>query len=125
MLKAVLNDKRMRRMQTTLGVGSMELRLAYPPARLAKKNVVVRVRIKWRIEINKIDTRIRELAPVAQPLQIVAEIEAVHAIMFIVTSSGALLALQLRHTQKRTGSEFILMQEAVRQHDLQSGAVAG
>jgi hypothetical protein len=56
---------------------------------------------------------------------LLAEIEAVHAIMFIVKLSGALLALQLLHTQKRTGSEFISMQEAVRQHDLQNGAVAG
>jgi len=45
--------------------------------------------------------------------------------MFIVEASGALLALQLRHTQKRAGWEFISMQEAVRQHDLQDGAVAG
>ncbi len=30
---------------------------------------------------------------VAQPLQIVAKIQPIHAIMFIVTSSGALLAL--------------------------------
>jgi hypothetical protein len=51
-----------------------------------------------RIEIDKIDTRIWELAPVAQPLQIVAEIQPIHAIMFIVTSSGALVASQLQHT---------------------------
>jgi hypothetical protein len=31
------------------------------------------------IRINKIDTGIRELAPVAQPLQIVAEVRAVHS----------------------------------------------
>ncbi len=68
------------------------------PARLAKENIVIGVRVKRRIEINKIDTRIGELAPVAQPLQIVAEIQAVHAIMFIVTSSGALVASQLQHT---------------------------
>ena len=60
---------------------------------LAEQNVVIRVRVKWWIEINEIDTRIWGLAPVAQPLQIVAEIKPVHAIMFIVTSSGALLAL--------------------------------
>ncbi len=34
--------------------------------------------IKRRIEINKIDTRVGELTPVAQPLQIVAEVQAVH-----------------------------------------------
>src|SRR6266446_3781148 len=56
----------------------VELRLTYLPARFAKENVVIGVRIKRRIEINKIDTRVRELAPVPQPLQIVAEIEAVH-----------------------------------------------
>ena len=31
------------------------------------------------IRINKIDTGIRELAPVAQPLQIVAEVRTVHS----------------------------------------------
>ncbi len=41
--------------------------------------------IKRRIEINKIDTRIGKFAAVAQPFQIVAEIEPIHAIMFIVT----------------------------------------
>ena len=56
----------------------VELCLAHRAARLAKQNVIIGVRIKWRIEINKINTGIRELAPVAQPFQIVAEIEAVH-----------------------------------------------
>src|SRR6266571_4598095 len=56
----------------------VELRLAHRAARFAEENVVIRVRVKWRIEINKIDTRIRELAPVAQPLQIVAEIQPIH-----------------------------------------------
>src|SRR5206468_6378699 len=61
------------------GVGeSVELCLADLPAWLPKEDVVIRVGIKWRIEINKIDTCVRELPPVAQPLQIVAEIEAVH-----------------------------------------------
>ena len=79
------------------GVGErVELRLAHLAARLAKQDVVIRVRVKRRIQINKIDTRIRELATAAQPLQIVTEIQAVHAIMFTVKSSGALLALQLR-----------------------------
>ena len=102
----------------------MELCLALRTARLAKENVVIGVRVKRRIEINEIDTRIGKVRaglayfPIGKPFQIVAKVEAVHAIMFIVKSSGALLALQLRHTQKRTGSEFISMQEAVRQHDL-------
>ena len=56
----------------------VELRLAYLPGRLAKQDVVIGIRVKRRIEINKIDTRIWELAPVAQPLQIVAEIEPIH-----------------------------------------------
>ena len=59
---------------------SVELRLTQRAARFAEENVVIRVRVKRRIEINKIDTRIRKLAPVAQPLQIVAEIEAVHSL---------------------------------------------
>ena len=47
-------------------------------AALGREDDVIGVRVKRRIEINKIDSRVRELAPVAQPLQIVAEIEAVH-----------------------------------------------
>ncbi len=39
------------------GVGEgVELRLAYRAAWLVEENVVIRVRIKGRIEINKIDT---------------------------------------------------------------------
>ena len=45
---------------------SVDLRLAHFAAGLAKENVVVRVRIKRGIEINKIDTRIRELFRVPQ-----------------------------------------------------------
>ena len=48
--------------------------------------------VRWRIEINKIDTGIRELAPVAQPFQIVAEIEPVHTVMFIARSTTVPLA---------------------------------
>src|SRR5947207_15624829 len=40
---------------------SVELRLAYRTARLAKEDVVFRVRVKRRNEINKIDNRIGEL----------------------------------------------------------------
>jgi len=67
------------------GVGkSVELRLAHPAARLAEKGsertgiVVVGVGVKGRVEVDEIDTRIRELAPVAQPLQIVAEVQPIH-----------------------------------------------
>jgi hypothetical protein len=45
-------------------------------------HILIRVRVKRRIEINKIDTRIRKLAPVAQPLQIVAEIQPVHSLFY-------------------------------------------
>src|SRR5438445_12174565 len=53
---------------------SVELRLAYLSARLAKENVVIGVRIKRWIEINQIDTLIGKLFPIRKPLQIVAEI---------------------------------------------------
>jgi len=48
---------------------------------------------KWRIEINKIDIRIPELAPVAQLLQIITEIKSIHSVeMFIARSAIAPLA---------------------------------
>src|SRR5713101_9342764 len=56
----------------------VKLRLAYFAARLTKQDVIISVRIKRRIEINKIDTGIRELVPVAQPSEIIAEIKPVH-----------------------------------------------
>src|SRR5947209_7563686 len=56
----------------------VELRLAYLPARLAKEDVVIGVRVKWRIEIDKIDTRVGKFFPIRKPSQIVAEIQAVH-----------------------------------------------
>ncbi len=52
----------------------VELRLAYLPARFAKENVVVGVRVKWRIEIDKIDTGIRKIFPTGKPFQVVTEI---------------------------------------------------
>ena len=64
------------------------MRLAYRAARLAEEGVVIDVRVKRRIEIDKIDTRIRELAPVAQPLQIVAEIEPVHSLFLPAVALG-------------------------------------
>src|SRR5947209_7937618 len=71
----------------------VELRLAHLPARLAKEDVVIRVRVKRRIEINKIDTRIGKFLPIRKPFQIVAEIQAVHSVeMFIARSAVAPLA---------------------------------
>src|SRR5438876_11829140 len=57
---------------------SVELRLAYLSTRLAKQDVVIGVRIKRRIEINEIDTRIRKLLPIRKPFEVVAEIQPVH-----------------------------------------------
>src|SRR5437762_1840781 len=56
----------------------VELRLAYLPARLAKQDVVIGVRVKGRIEINQIDTRIRKLLPIRKPFQIIAEVQPIH-----------------------------------------------
>ena len=56
----------------------VKLRLAYLPARLAKKDVVIGVRIKRRIEINEIETRVGEFLAIGKPFQIVAEIQPIH-----------------------------------------------
>ena len=56
----------------------VKLCLAYFTGCFAKKNVVVRIRVKRRIEINKIDTRIRKLFRVPQPSEVVAEIQTIH-----------------------------------------------
>src|SRR5437773_2360155 len=56
----------------------VELRLAYLPARFAKQDVVIGVRIKWRIEINETDTLIGKFFPIRKPFQIVAEIQPIH-----------------------------------------------
>src|SRR6266581_4944588 len=61
----------------------VELRLTHLPTRLAKENVVIGIRVKRWIEINKIDTRIGKFFPVGKPLQVVAEIEAVHRFTFL------------------------------------------
>ncbi len=45
---------------------SVELRLAYLPARLAKEDVVIGVRVKRRIEIDKIDARVRKFLPIRE-----------------------------------------------------------
>ena len=45
----------------------VELRLAYLPARLAKEDVVIGVRIKWRIEIDEIDAGVGKFFPIRKP----------------------------------------------------------
>ena len=65
------------------GIGEgVELRLAYLSARLAKEDVVIGVRIKRRIEIDKVDTGVGKLFPIRKPFQIIAEIQAVHRFTF-------------------------------------------
>src|SRR6266498_2822538 len=76
---------------------SVELRLAYRAAWLVKQDVIIRVRVKQRIEINKIDTRIRELAPVAQPLQIVAKIQPIHSLFLPAVGFGCNDPYRYRH----------------------------
>jgi len=49
----------------------VELRLAHLPARLAKEDVVIGVRVKRWIEINEIDTGIRKFSPIREPFQVV------------------------------------------------------
>jgi len=61
------------------GIGEgVKLRLAYFAAGLAEENVVIGVEIERRIEIDEIDARVRELARVAQPAEVIAEIKPVH-----------------------------------------------
>ena len=62
---------------SSIGEG-MELRLAHLPARLAKQDAVVGVRVEWWIEINEVDARVRKFFPIRKPFEIVAEIKAVH-----------------------------------------------
>ena len=62
---------------------SVELRLAYLSARLAKEDIVIGVRVEWRIEIDQIDTRVGKFFPLGKPFQIVAEIQAVHRFTFL------------------------------------------
>ena len=44
-----------------------------------KRTVAIGIRIRWWVEINKIDTRIWELFSVPQPREIVSEIKPVHS----------------------------------------------
>ena len=60
----------------------VKLRLAYFAARFAKEDVVIGVRIKRRIEIDKIDTRIGKFFPIRKPFQIVTKIKPIHRITF-------------------------------------------
>jgi hypothetical protein len=68
----------------------VELSLAYLSTRLAKKDIVIGVGVKRRIEIDKIDTGVGKFFPVENPFQIVAEIEAVHLEETIRDSSTSL-----------------------------------
>ena len=61
----------------------MELRLAYFAAGFAEENVVVRVRVKGRVEVDEIDAFVRELVAVAQPVEVIAEEELVHRLLEI------------------------------------------
>ena len=56
----------------------VELRLAHLPARLAKEDVVIGVRVKRRIEIDQIDTGIGKVLSIRKPSQIIAEIQPIH-----------------------------------------------
>jgi hypothetical protein len=46
---------------------SMELRLAYLPARLAEENIVICVRVKRRIEVDKINACVGKFFPIRKP----------------------------------------------------------
>jgi hypothetical protein len=58
---------------------SVELRLAYLSALLSKQNVVICIRIKRRVEIDEIYTRVGKFFPVGKPFEIVAEIQTIHS----------------------------------------------
>ena len=60
----------------------MKLRLAYLPARFAKQNVVIGVRVKRRIEINKINVRIGKFFPIRKPAEVIAKIQPIHRFIF-------------------------------------------
>ena len=61
------------------GVGEgVELRLAGFAGRFAEQDVVIRVGIERRIEINQVNALVGKFLAVAQPAEIVAEEKAVH-----------------------------------------------
>jgi hypothetical protein len=57
---------------------SVELRPARLAGSLAEQDVVIRIGIKRRVEINEVNAGVRKNLLVEQPLEIVAEKEAVH-----------------------------------------------
>ncbi len=78
----------------TPGIGKgMEPRLAHLTAGFAEEDVVVGVRIEWRIEINQIDAGLRELARVAEPVQIVAEVKTVHVLQSALHAGATICTL--------------------------------
>jgi hypothetical protein len=61
------------------GVGEgVELRLAGLAGRLAEQDVVIRIGIERRVEIDEVNAGVGKKLRVAQPVEIVAEQEAVH-----------------------------------------------
>src|SRR6266404_2425524 len=88
----------------SIGEG-VELRLAYLPARFAKEDVVIGVRVKRRIEINKIDARVGKFFPIRKPFQIVPEIEAVNYITFLpdvgLTVQRAAMSVTMKSSRSR------------------------
>jgi hypothetical protein len=57
----------------------VELCLAYLPARLAKEDVVISVRVKRRIEIDKIDARVGKFFPIGKLFQVIAKVQSIHS----------------------------------------------
>ena len=56
-----------------------KLRLAGLAGGLAEEDVVIRIGIERRIEINQVNAGVRKNPGIAQPFQVVAEKQAVHA----------------------------------------------
>ena len=56
----------------------VELRLAHLPARFAKQDIVIGVRVKRRVEIDKINARVGKFFPIRKRAKIVTEINAIH-----------------------------------------------
>src|SRR5260370_525713 len=62
------------------GVGErVELCLAYLAARLAKQDVIIGVRGKRRIEIDKIHPGVGKLFPIRKPFQILTKVKPIHS----------------------------------------------
>jgi hypothetical protein len=56
----------------------VELRLAGFTGSLAEQDIVIRIGIEWRVEINKVHAGVGKNLRIAQPLQIVAKQQTVH-----------------------------------------------